>query len=142
MNRVIKTSIRKTITAVRTAKKYKDLFAKDNVQVPDLSGITVVFTGHSMKVGGSGKVFDDFIETGKIVWPKEFHVIRFDEMFTHGNNSPENGTCLILYFNSYNKADSNVSVSNVLLPILQQTILMILMKTTQREDMVNFVSNT
>ena len=55
------------------------------------SGITVVFTGHAMKVGGSGKVFDEFVEKGQIIWPKEFKIIRFDETFTYGNNCPQNG---------------------------------------------------
>ena len=44
-----------------------------------------------MKVGGSGNVYDDFIETGKIEWPKEFEIVRFDETFTHGKQLPQNG---------------------------------------------------
>ena len=91
MNRAIKTSIRKTISAVRTARKYKDMLEKSKGKIDDPSGITVVFTGYSMKVGGSGKIFDELLEKGIITWPKEFQVIRFDETFTYGHNTPENG---------------------------------------------------
>ena len=91
MNQAIKTSIRKTVSAVRTAKKYKEIMARKHVHLSEPSGITIVFTGYSMKVGGSGKVFNDFMETGKIIWPTEFDIIRFDETFTYGKNSPENG---------------------------------------------------
>ena len=54
------------------------------VDIDEPSGITIVFTGYSMKVGGSGPVFDKFNETGKIVWPKELDVIQFDDTFTYG----------------------------------------------------------
>ena len=91
MNRAIKTSIRKTVSTVRTARKYKEIMASKNMEISEPCGITIVFTGYSIKVGRTGKVFTDFTETGHIVWPKEFDIIRFDETFTYGKNSPENG---------------------------------------------------
>ena len=60
------------------------------VNIDEPSGITIVFTGYSMKVGGSGPVFDKFNDTGKNVWPKEFDVIQFDETLTYKWNGPEN----------------------------------------------------
>ena len=45
-----------------------------------------------MKVGGSRKVFDDFIETGIIQWPTQFDIVKFDETFTYGKRLPQDGT--------------------------------------------------
>ena len=91
MNRATKSAIRKTITAIRAAQEYQKILQKLGLKNDDPSGITIVFTGHSMKVGGSGKVFDKFIETGMIKWPKEFDIIRFDETFTYGKRLPQDG---------------------------------------------------
>ena len=91
MNRAIKTAIRKTVCAVRSGREYRKILKADDIEVDEPSGITIVFTGYSMKVGGCGKVFSEFIQSGTIKWPKEFDVIRFDETFTYGKNIPENG---------------------------------------------------
>ena len=61
----------------------------------DPSRITIVHTGHCMKVGGSGKVFDDFIETGMITWPEEFDILRFGETFTYGKRVPQEGNMIL-----------------------------------------------
>ena len=91
MNRAIRTLICKTISAVQSAREYRKMRKEIKVDIDEPSGITIVFMGYSMKVGGSGPVFDKFNETGKIIWPKEFDVIRFDETFMYGRNGPENG---------------------------------------------------
>ena len=88
----MKSAIHKTITAIRAAREYQKILLNLCLKADDPSGITIVFTGHSMKVGGSGKVFDHFIETGKIEWPKEFDIVRFDETFTYGKRLPQDGT--------------------------------------------------
>ena len=91
MNRAIKTAIRKTVSAVRSGREYREIMKANDIKVDEPSGITIVFTGYSMKVGGCGQVFNEFVESGKIKWPQEFDVIRFDETFTYGKNSPQNG---------------------------------------------------
>ena len=78
MNRVTKSAICKTITAIRAAREYQKILKELNINNGEPSAITIVFTGHSMKVGGSGPVFDEFTETGMIEWPKEYDVVRFD----------------------------------------------------------------
>ena len=88
MNRATKSAIHKTITAIRAAREYQQILKNLNIKNGVPSGITIVFTGHSMKVGGSGPVFDEFIETGLIEWPEEFHVVRFDETFMYGKKLP------------------------------------------------------
>ena len=87
-------AIRKTVSAVRSAREYRKMLKEVNVDTDEPSGITIVFTGYSMKVGGTGLVFHKFTDTGKIVWPKEFDVIQFDETFTYRRNGPENGTLI------------------------------------------------
>ena len=91
MNRAIKTSIRKTVCAVRSAREYKKMLKNMNIDVDEPSGLNIIYTGYSMKVGGSGQLFDDFIHNGTIVCPKDFEIIKFDETFTYGKNIPENG---------------------------------------------------
>ena len=97
MNRATKSAIRKTITVVQAAREYQKILKELKIKNGDPSGISIIFTGHSMKVGGSGKVFDDFIETGKIIWPREFDIIRFDETFTYGKKLPQDGTYSIIF---------------------------------------------
>ena len=75
MNQATKSAICKTITAVRAVREYQKILQELKLKNEDPSGITIVFTGHSMKVGGTGKVFDDFIETGMIEWPKMFDIV-------------------------------------------------------------------
>ena len=97
MNQAIKSAIHKTVTAVRAAREYQKVLQNLNLKNSNPSGISIVFTGHSMKVGGSGKVFDDFIDTRKIEWPKEFDIDRFDETFTYGKRLFQDGINTYLY---------------------------------------------
>ena len=91
MNCATKSAIHKTITAIRAAREYQKMLQELQLKSEDPSGITIVFTGHVMKVGGSGKVLDDFIKTGRIEWPKIFDIVCFDETFTYGKRLPQDG---------------------------------------------------
>ena len=84
MNRAIKTSICKTICAVSSARQYKRLLSKMNIPVNEPYGISIIYTGFSLKVGGSGEMYQKFIESRTINCPEDFEIIKFDETFTYG----------------------------------------------------------